>query len=178
MDEKRGAPGSYDFLWLSLALLPLLFISLLLPLTPHDYWWYLRLGQDILRAGYVPSIETYSFTYAGTPVTYQPWLSAVIFRLAYSGGGMDFTFLLRALFIGAAYGLLWLWMRQLGAGPRLAAVLIIIAGLAGSNNWSFRPQMLIGPFGRRCLPIPCSPSRLLFYGIGKQEKIKRPGFCL
>lgn len=145
MDEKRGAPGSYDFLWLSLALLPLLFISLLLPLTPHDYWWYLRLGQDILRAGYVPSIETYSFTYAGTPVIYQPWLSAVIFRLAYSGGGMDFTFLLRALFIGAAYGLLWLWMRQLGAGPRLAAVLIIIAGLAGSNNWSFRPQMFAYP---------------------------------
>lgn len=141
MDEKRRASASYDFLWLSLALLPLLFISLLLPLTPHDYWWYLRLGQDTIALRGVPRYEMYSFTHMGQPIINQPWLAAVIFWLAYARGRLTLTFLLRYLSIGSAYGLLWVWMRRIGAAPRLAALLTILAGLAGSNNWSFRPQM-------------------------------------
>ena len=136
------APGrSYDFLWLGLALLPLSFVAALLPVTPHDYWWYLRLGQDSVQAGAVPSIETYSFTQAGQPVVNQPWLSAVILWLAYAGGNLTLTFVLRMAVIGISYGLLWGLVRQAGAGPRLATILVLLAGLAGSNNWSFRPQL-------------------------------------
>ncbi|HEX2696996.1 MAG TPA: hypothetical protein VHM28_04760, partial [Anaerolineales bacterium] len=136
---------SYDFLWLSLGLLPLLLIALLLPATTYDYWWYLRLGHDILQAGHVPTVETYSFTHVGEPIINQPWLSAVMMWLAYSNSGMDAVFLLRFLCIGLAYGFIWIWMRQLGAGPRLASILIVLAGAAGSNNWSLRPQMFAYP---------------------------------
>src|SRR5271157_946239 len=136
---------SYELLWLSVGLLPLLLIAFLLPVTPQDYWWYLRLGQDILRTGHVPAIDTYSFTYAGQSTVNHPWLSALIFWLTYRVGGLNLTFLLRVICIGATYGLLWLWMRQLGAGPRLASLLIIIAGLSASENWSVRPQMFAYP---------------------------------
>jgi len=136
---------SYELLWLSIGLLPLLFVALLLPVSPQDYWWYLRLGQDILRTGHVPALDTYSFTYAGQPTVNHPWLSAVVFWLTYRVGGLNLTFLLRFIFIGAAYGLLWLWMRQLGLGPRLASALILVAGLSGSENWSIRPQMFAYP---------------------------------
>jgi len=132
---------SRDLLWLSVALLPLLFIAVLLPLSPHDYWWYLRLGQDILTQRAIPRFEPYSYPHLGEPVLYQPWLAAVILWLAYAGGGLNLTFLLRYLFIAAAYALLWAWTRRLGAGPRLASILTVLAGLAGSSNWSFRPQM-------------------------------------
>jgi hypothetical protein len=145
MQKVHQCDPSHDLLWLSLGLMPLLLIALLLPLTPHDYWWYLRLGKDILQTGSVPTIETYSFTHFGESVIYRPWLSALIFWLAYSNGGMDFTFLLRALCVGLTYGSLWVWMRQLDSGPRLASILILVAGLAGSNNWSFRPQMFAYP---------------------------------
>jgi hypothetical protein len=137
----KSPSRSYDFLWLSLALLPLLFIALLIPLTPHDYWWYLRLGQDVVMTGAVPSIETYSFTQAGHTVINQPWLGAVFLWFIYDLGGLDLTFLLRALLIGSSYGLLWVWIRQQGAGPRVATLLTVLAGLAGSNNWAFRPQL-------------------------------------
>ncbi len=136
---------SYSFLWLAIGLLPLLLIALLLPVTPQDYWWYLRLGQDILKAGHVPTVETYSFTYAGQPTVNHPWLSAVILWIVYLYGGLNLTFLLRAICIGAAYGMLWVWERQCGAGPRLASILMVIAGLAGSSNWSIRPQMFAYP---------------------------------
>ncbi len=144
MDETKRQ-NSYNFLWLVIGLVPLILIALLLPLTPHDYWWYLRLGEDVLRLGRVPSVEMYSVTQLGEHIINQPWLSAVIFWVAYSDGGLNLTFLLRAICIAATYGLLWIWMRQMGAGARLSSLLIILAGLSGSNNWSFRPQMFAYP---------------------------------
>jgi len=136
---------SYELLWLSIGLLPLLLIALLLPLSPHDYWWYLRLGHDVLQQGQVPTVDTYSFTQSGTSVLNQPWLSAVIFWLVYNDGGLNLTFLLRSICIGVAYGFLWVWMREMRAGARMASILVIVAGLASSNNWAFRPQLFAYP---------------------------------
>ena len=145
MEKNFRSNLSYELLWLSIGLLPLLLIALLLPLSPHDYWWYLRLGHDVLQQGGVPSIETYSFTEAGESVINQPWLSAVIFWVAYNDGGLNLTFLLRALCIGIAYGVLWVWMREMRVNARMATLLVVVAGLASSNNWAFRPQMFAYP---------------------------------
>jgi hypothetical protein len=136
---------SYDLLWLSIALLILLSLALLLPLSPQDYWWYLRLGQDVGSTGSVPTIDTYSFTQAGTSFFYQSWLAALVFWKTYQAGGLVLTFLLRAVVIAVTYTLLWILVRNAGAGPRLASLLTILAALAGSNNWSFRPQLFIYP---------------------------------
>ncbi|MEW6030918.1 MAG: hypothetical protein ACOYZ8_13575 [Chloroflexota bacterium] len=136
---------SYDFLWLSLALFPLLILSFLLPLTPHDYWWYLRLGRDVLQSGAVPTTDAYSFTHFGKVLVNESWLSGAVFWLVYLAGGLALTFALRGFVIALAYGGLWGLTRSAGAGPRLAAVLTLLAGLAGSSNWSFRPQLLVYP---------------------------------
>src|SRR3972149_768077 len=136
---------SYDFLWLGIALFPLLIIAILLPIQPHDYWWYLRLGKDILETGAVPVVDTYSSLQAGQPIVYQSWLAAVCLWLVYKVGGIPFTALLLTLLIGLTYMMLWMMMRQGGVGPRLAALLILLAGLSGSNNWGVRPQMFAYP---------------------------------
>lgn len=136
---------SYDLLWLSLALLFLLPIALFLSISPHDYWFYVRIGRDILESGAVPRVDTFSFTYPGRPIFYQPWLSAVIFWLAHSLGGATLTFLLKGLSIALTYGLLWTLMRRLGTSPWLATVLLILLGLSSSMNWSMRPQILAYP---------------------------------
>lgn len=136
---------SYDFLWLSIALFPLLVIAVLLPIQPHDYWWYLRLGRDVLASGAVPVVDTYSSIQMGQPIVYQSWLSAVILWLAFKEGGIPLTMLLVAVLIGLTYTLLWLILREAGVGPRLAALLTFIAGLSGSNNWGVRPQLFAYP---------------------------------
>ena len=136
---------SYDFLWMSLALLVLLPIALFLSITPHDYWFYVRIGKDILQTGAIPQVDTFSYTYPGRPIFYQPWLSAVIFWLAHSFGGATLTFFLRYMFIGAAYALIWWLMRTLGTGPKLATLLTILLGLSSSMNRSTRPQMFAYP---------------------------------
>ncbi len=136
---------SYNLLWLSLALFPLLAVAFLLPLTPHDYWWYLRLGREVLQSGAVPMADAYSFTHFGKALINESWLSAVVLWLAYSVGGLTLTFVLRGLVVGLAYGALWGLTRSAGAGPRLATILALLAGLTGSSNWSFRPQLLVYP---------------------------------
>lgn len=136
---------SYDFLWLSLALLFLLPIAFFLSITPHDYWFYVRIGKDILESGAIPTADTFSYTYPGRPIFYQPWLSAVLFWLVYSAGGATLTFLLRGLCIAIAYGLIWILMREAGTGTKLATLLTILLGLSSSMNWSVRPQMLAYP---------------------------------
>jgi hypothetical protein len=136
---------SYDFLWLSLALFIILPIAFFLSITPHDYWFYVRIGKDILETGSIPTVDTFSYTYPGRPIHYQPWLSAVLFWLAHAAGGATPTFLLRGICIGIAYGLIWSLMRAAGTETKIAALLVILLGLSSSMNWSMRPQMFAYP---------------------------------
>ena len=136
---------SYDLLWLSLALLVLLPIAMFLSITPHDYWFYVRIGRDILESGIIPRVDTFSYTYPGRPIFYQSWLSAVIFWLVHSFGGATLTFLLKGMCIALAYGLIWMLMRSLGTGTKLATLLVMLLGLSSSMNWSTRPQILAYP---------------------------------
>ncbi len=141
---------SYDLLWLSIALFPLTGLSFLLSVPAQDYWWYLRLGSDILREGAVPVIDTMSHSRAGQPIFYQPWLAGIIFYLVYEAGGAALTFLLRSVLLGLAYGLLWALMRS-SVGARTATILLIALGLATSNNWVMRPQLFAYPLFALCL---------------------------
>lgn len=141
----NSSSRSYDLLWLSLALLFILPIAFFLSITPHDYWFYVRLGRDILESGYIPRADSFSYTYPGRPIFYQPWLSAVIFWLAHSSGGATLTFLLRGICIALAYALVWILMRAAGTGTKLATLLVILLGFSSSMNWSMRPQMFAYP---------------------------------
>lgn len=144
------ASHSYDLLWLSLALLPLIGLSFLMSIPAQDYWWYLRLGQDILKNGAVPAVDTIGWSRAGLPIFYQQWLAGLLFWGVYALGGASLTFLLRGLLIALAYGLTWFMLRSV-SGPRLATILTILLGLASSNNWVMRPQLFVYPLFVLCL---------------------------
>jgi len=134
-----------SFLWLALVLFIALTIAFLLPVTPQDYWWYLRLGRDTLAGGTVPRLDTFTFTRSGTPVDYQSWGAAVIFFLVYRLGGLPLSFFLRGILLACAYGLVWLTARRAGAGRLSAAIVLLVAVIASSNNWSMRPQLFAYP---------------------------------
>jgi len=132
-------------LWLGLVLSVTLVIAFLLPVTPQDYWWYLRIGRDTLTAGALPQVDTLSYTQAGSPVVYFSWGAAVLFWLIYKLGGLTLTVLVRGLLVALAYSLIWLVARRLGAGRIGAALVLLLAILASCNNWSLRPQLFAYP---------------------------------
>ncbi len=143
---------SYDLLWLSLTLLVLVALSFLFPIRPQDYWWCLRVGRDIVSTGAVPVTENLSWSQAGQPILYEPWLACVVFERAHVWGGAGGVFLLRGLLIGLTYGLLWVLAGR-DVSPQLAAALVLTAGLAGSNNWEMRAQLFAYPLFVLCLYI-------------------------
>ncbi len=141
---------SYHFLWLSIALLPLIAISFMLAIPAQDYWWYMRLGRDILAQGAIPLVDTIGYSRAGLPIFYQQWAAGIIFWLTYKFGGATLTYLLRGALIGLSYGMLWRLMRR-SSGPRLATILLIALGLSSSNNWAMRPQLFAYPLFAICV---------------------------
>ena len=132
-------------LWLGLALCLTLAIAFLLPVTPQDYWWYLRIGRDTLTTGALPRVDTLSYTTAGNPVVNLSWGAAVLFWLIYKLDGLSLTVLVRGFLVALAYSLVWLTSRRLGAGRISAALVLLLAVLTSSNNWSMRPQLFAYP---------------------------------
>ena len=136
---------SKNFLWLSLPLFILLLIAFLVPVSPNDYWWYLRLGGEIAQTHAVPTIETFTQTQAGQPMVYHSWLSALLLFWIYDLGGISLTLLLRGILLAFTYALLWQIMRKRGASPQLASLILFFSILAGSVNWAIRPQLFAYP---------------------------------
>jgi len=132
-------------LWLGLVLSITLAIAFLLPVTPQDYWWYLRVGRDTLTTGALPQVDTLSYSQVGNPVVNFSWGAAILFWLIYKLGGLSLTVLVRGLLVALVYSLVWLTARQLGAGRIGAALVLLLAVLASSNNWSVRPQLFAYP---------------------------------
>ncbi len=146
-EEMKTGPRSdtAPLLWLGLALCVALAIAFLLPVTPQDYWWYLRIGHDTVTAGALPRWDTLSNATAGSPMVNYSWAAAVLFWLIYKLGGLTLTVLLRGLLVTSAYALVWQTARRLGAGRVGAGLALLLAVLASSNNWSMRPQLFAYP---------------------------------
>ena len=134
-----------SLLWLGLPLFFIFSIALLLSISPSDYWWYVRLGGDIAREGAIPTVDTFTYTQTGQPMVYHSWLSAVLFWGLRQLGGNTLTALARGVLLVIFYALVWKTCRLAGAGPKLAALLTLLAAMAGSNNWAMRPQLFSYP---------------------------------
>jgi hypothetical protein len=112
---------------------------------PNDFWWYLRLGQDIVTTTNIPLVDTYSSTVFGQPVSYPMWLSAVILFVLHQLGDLTAVVFARGLFISAFYTFLWIICIKKGAPGWIATLLTLVCALAGANNWAVRPQMFVYP---------------------------------
>jgi hypothetical protein len=145
--------------WLGILALIILSIAFLLPVLPNDFWWYLRLGKDIILNGSVPMVDTYSSTAFGQPVSYPMWLSAVIMYGLYQLGDLSLIVLSRGLLVVSFYILLWIICVRQGLPGWLVTLLTLISALAGANNWAVRPQMFVFPlFGLTLLILDSTSS--------------------
>lgn len=141
--KKFARDGS--LIYLGIILMIALCIAFLLPVTPEDYWWYLRVGKETLANGSIAAVDTFTWTAAGQPIFYHSWGSAVLFWLIYRLGELTLTGLLRGLVIGVTFALLWFTARRMGAGKWSASLALLAAVLTASNNWAVRPQLLVYP---------------------------------
>ena len=107
-----------------------------------DFWWHLKVGEDILRTHHWPTVDPYSFTVAGQPWFPAEWLGGVVFafveRMAGLRGLEALLIVLGASIVVALYALATLRCGDSKAGFVAAAALMVLA----TANFNLRPQML------------------------------------
>lgn len=155
----KDAKILHNLPWLGFLLLIVLSISFLLPVLPNDFWWYIRLGSDILINGGIPTTDTYTSTVFGQSVSYPMWLSGVVFYLLMKLGGISAVVLIRGLIISLFYTLLWIICIRKGIAGWLATLLTLICALIGANNWAVRPQIFVYPLFAWTLYLLLNPSK-------------------
>ena len=133
---------TFHRLWVLLALgLPAL-LALLVPMPAVDLAYQVRAGNEILRSGALPAVDTYTFTVAGTPWTDQQWLAQVLLDVGYRLGGWELLAVLRAVMVALIVGLLVVVAMARGATPRIAAIVSLAAFLVAVPALALRPQLL------------------------------------
>ena len=149
--EKRG---NASFLIFALVLMLMLTISVLLPLFPNDFWPYVRIGEQIVTTGEIPTTEFMTYTQYGQPAVYLYWLPSLIFLGVHNVGGVTLVSILSALCVGIFYTELWFCLRELRIGALTSGLVLVITGLVGVNYWATRPQLLTYPlFGLALLAL-------------------------
>lgn len=113
-------------------------------LRDPDTYWHIKTGLDILANGAVPTVDTYSHTYAGSPWIAKEWLSQVAFALAYQAAGWNGVVLLALIAVGVAGGLL-AWFLSSRLNPVLAFAIPLLAMFFAAPVFAARPHILTWP---------------------------------
>ena len=130
-----------DRLWAFLAIgLPVL-ASLLASLPSVDLAYHLRAGDEILRTGALPAVDTWTFTAAGTAWTDQQWGAQVLLTGVYRALGWTGLAVLRAALVGSIFACLFVIGRRRGLGERRAAWLTLAAFFVAAVTLALRPQL-------------------------------------
>ena len=107
------------------------------PLIDGDAWWHIRAGEEILRSGAVPRVDTWSIAGAGRAWTSQDWLANVILAIGNGLGpwGQTALSLLFGLIGVAAFWILW----------RAMALRVPTIGWASRVVWLSLGLVVAGP---------------------------------
>ncbi len=130
-----------EHLWVVLVLsLVGSFISLV-PTSPNDFWWHLKVGQLITTEG-IPTTNMFAWTLpAETPFVYQSWLGEWLLAVLVWLGGLPLTVFARNMLGLAAFALVALEAQRRSGSWRLAAGAVLLAAGMAINNLSTRTQM-------------------------------------
>ena len=139
---RDSIPGvSLRGLWLFLAVALPMLAALLASLSSVDLAYHLRAGAEILAAGAIPSVDTWTFTAAGVPWLDQQWLSEVALTIVYRLGGWTGLAVLRALLVGVVFASLLAIAVRRGLSPRTAALLTLVAFAIAAPALALRAQL-------------------------------------
>ena len=109
-----------------------------------DSHWHIAVGNWILAHGAVPTVDSFSFTFAGQPWIAKEWLSQILLALAYDYGGWGAVTALCAGAIGVTFALLLrLLLRDLKPLP--AALFTVAAIVMTAPHFLARPHVLAFP---------------------------------
>jgi len=135
---------SIQHLWVLAVLIGIFAFVNTHPIRPHDFWWHMAIGREIVDSGKIPEADVYSHTMPGQPyLSYQMyWLPDIGMYAVYALGGAALCVLFQSLLITLAYAAIYLLCFRLSRSWRVAAFGTIFAAVLGLSNWNLRPQII------------------------------------
>jgi hypothetical protein len=133
---------SIEHLWGLAALVGIFMFVNTHPIRPHDFWWHITIGREIISTGKIPASDIYSYTAQGQPYpAYQMyWLMELILFSVFKLGGPALVILIHSMIITSAYGVIFWICKQTSKSWRIAAFGVLFAAALGLNDWNVRPQ--------------------------------------
>lgn len=129
---EKSAPGVAG-------LLSLFIVSY--PIFDCDLYWHLANGRAMVAARRILNEDVVSFTHFGESFVNHEWLSQTVFFLIWDGIGPTglwiFKLLLSSLVVWFTYRTVW----AVGGRPWSAALLCVLAVLAGIQRYHIRPEL-------------------------------------
>ena len=132
---------SLNRLWLFLAVALPVLAAVIAPLSTVDLTYQLRAGAEIIAARALPTVDTWTFTAAGSSWVDQQWGAQVLLSLVEDVGSWTGLVLLRAVLTGIVFAALLLVARRRGLDTRTAALLVIAAFVVAAPAMGLRPQL-------------------------------------
>jgi hypothetical protein len=131
-----------EHLWGLTALMGIFIFVNTHPIRPHDFWWHITIGREIVTTGKIPTVDVFSYTEAGRPYpSYQIyWLMEIMLYEMYKLGGPALVIFIHSLMITAAYSIIFWICKGISNSWRMAAFGVIFAAALGLNDWNVRPQ--------------------------------------
>lgn len=129
-------------LWTFLAIALPALASILAPMSTVDLTYHLRAGREILTTGAIPTVDTWTFTAAGTPWFDQQWGAQVVLRLVEVMGSWTGLVVLRAALTASIVGCVLIIARRRGLDVRRAGLLTVGAFVVAAPAMALRPQLL------------------------------------
>lgn len=115
--------------------------ALLVPMPAVDLAYQLRAGREILDTGAIPTVDTWTYTVAGSPWLDQQWGAQVLLAEAYKWASWTGLALLRAGLVALTFWLLQSTLRSMGCARRPAALLALGAFVVAAPALALRPQL-------------------------------------
>lgn len=133
---------SIEHLWGLAALVGIFMFVNTHPIRPHDFWWHIAIGREILATGKIPIVDIYSYTAGGQvyPSYQMYWLMEVLLYSIYKFGGPAFVIFIHSLVISSAYFVIFWICKLTSKSWRIAAFSVLFAAALGINDWNVRPQ--------------------------------------
>ncbi|MER9544043.1 hypothetical protein NKI72_18465 [Mesorhizobium sp. M0437] len=113
-------------------------------LQDPDSWWHIKVGMDMLARRTFPTVDIYSYTFAGQPWIAKEWLSQVLLAIAFQAGGWNGVVLLATAVI-ALTAFLTSWYLSAWLKPTLAIGLTLVLALLIGPIYVARPHIFTLP---------------------------------
>ena len=119
-------------------------ISVTFRIQDPDIWQHLAVGRAIWRMHSVPTTNLWAWPVYGMPDVCPSWLFRVMLWPFFNAGGTVGLYVWRWLVTLAAFVLLWLTARRMGARGFAALFALALAALSWRLRSQVRPETLVG----------------------------------